>query len=214
MNYRVNSVLILAMSMLMLVGCEGSKSNSSTPSKTTSSASSYEGGENKMMESKASPSSSYEEGNVSSETKEIPIEAPKMVKMELKANYPTLTVYKSETCGCCNGWIEHMKASGFKVVAINSNEVEKIKREVGVPEGSYSCHTAKIGNYFIEGHIPADDVKRLLKESPKDVKGLVVPGMPVGSPGMEMGNTKDTYTTYAVNAEKLVRPFQEHKGNR
>lgn len=102
---------------------------------------------------------------------------------------PTIVVYKTELCGCCNGWVEHLQASGFKVDARNVTDLMSIKRDAGVPASNASCHTALVDGYVVEGHVPADVVKRMLTERP-EVAGIAVPGMPVGSPGMEGPNPK------------------------
>jgi len=95
-----------------------------------------------------------------------------------------VTVYKSPTCGCCKEWVKHLQANGFSVVAKDVPDVEPYKDAHGVPPMLASCHTARVNGYTIEGHVPAVDIKRLLKERPQ-VRGLAVPGMPAGSPGME-----------------------------
>lgn len=110
----------------------------------------------------------------------------------------TVTVYKSPTCGCCNAWVDHMREAGFTVNAIDTNDVDSIKRQHGVTRDLGSCHTALVGGYVLEGHVPASDVKRLLAERPK-VTGLAVPGMPMGSPGME-GMYRDKYDVVAFDA--------------
>ncbi len=102
-----------------------------------------------------------------------------------------IVVYKSPTCGCCSKWIDHMKANGFTVEAHNSPDMQPIKQQIGVPPNLQSCHTAVVDGYVIEGHVPADVVARILTEKPA-IKGLAVPGMPMGSPGME-GSRKDAY---------------------
>ena len=102
---------------------------------------------------------------------------------------PTVLVYKSPTCGCCNGWVEHMEAAGFAVDARNTTDLMTVKRDGGVPAQLSSCHTAIIDGYIVEGHIPAEQVKRLLAERPA-VAGIAVPGMPTGSPGMEGANAQ------------------------
>ncbi len=102
-----------------------------------------------------------------------------------------IVVYKSPTCGCCGKWISHMKANGFRVQEHNSHNMQPIKQQIGVPPSLQSCHTAVVDGYVIEGHVPADVVARMLKEKPA-IKGLAVPGMPMGSPGME-GSRKDAY---------------------
>lgn len=109
----------------------------------------------------------------------------------------TVTVYKSPTCGCCKAWMEHMEEAGFTVVAHDMNDVSPVKREHGVTGDLASCHTALVGGYVLEGHVPAADVKRLLAERPA-VAGLAVPGMPMGSPGME-GMYSDKYNVVAFD---------------
>jgi hypothetical protein len=99
---------------------------------------------------------------------------------------PKVVVYKDPDCGCCGAWVDHMKANGFSVTVHDVRDMTPHKRKLGVPERLGSCHTAVVDGYTIEGHVPAADVKRLLKERPK-AKGLAVPGMPQGSPGMETG---------------------------
>lgn len=115
------------------------------------------------------------------------------------AEESVITVYKSPTCGCCNSWITHLKDNGFKVNAIDSANMSLIKDQNGVPSGARSCHTAVINDYVIEGHVPAEDIKKLLKEK-RDVVGLAVPGMPMGSPGME-GNRVDKYSVYEFDTQ-------------
>ena len=100
------------------------------------------------------------------------------------APLPTVTVYKSPSCGCCGKWVEHMKANGFPVVIRDTENVAAHKARLGVPPAMGSCHTAEVGGYLVEGHVPAADVKRLLAEKPR-AKGLVSPGMPLSAPGMD-----------------------------
>ena len=99
---------------------------------------------------------------------------------------PKVVVYKDPECGCCGAWVDHMKANGFSVTVHDVRDMAPHKQKLGVPERLASCHTAVVDGYTIEGHVPASEVKRLLKERPK-AKGLAVPGMPQGSPGMETG---------------------------
>ena len=98
---------------------------------------------------------------------------------------PSVTVYKSPTCGCCTKWVDHMRANGFDVTATNVEDMAAVKQKYGVPDKVGSCHTSLVGGYVIEGHVPADIVKRLLAERPK-VAGLAVPGMPASAPGMDI----------------------------
>lgn len=121
---------------------------------------------------------------------------------------PKAMVYKTATCGCCSKWIEHLEASGFEVESKNVPNVTPVKRMNGVPMNLASCHTAIIGGYFVEGHVPAEDVKRLLADRP-DVVGLAVPDMPMGSPGME-GPKPEAYSVLAVNKDGSVEVFSRH----
>lgn len=100
-----------------------------------------------------------------------------------------VTVYKTATCGCCKLWVDHLQKAGFKVQTHDLEDLSPVKERMGVPASLASCHTAEVGGYFIEGHVPAQDVKRLLRERP-DARGLTVPGMPIGSPGMESPSGK------------------------
>ena len=93
-------------------------------------------------------------------------------------------VYKPTFCGCCASWVEHMRTAGFEVEVEETDELERVKSELGVPSELESCHTAEVEVYVIEGHVPADVIARLLTERP-EVRGIAVPGMPAGSPGME-----------------------------
>jgi len=110
-----------------------------------------------------------------------------------------VVVYKSATCGCCNSWIKHLQQNGFSTEAHNANNMQLVKNNMGVPPKLTSCHTAKVGGYVIEGHVPADVITRLLKEKPA-IKGVTVPGMPMGSPGME-GPRKDPYNVVSFDED-------------
>ena len=126
------------------------------------------------------------------------------------ANALRMIVHKSASCGCCGLWVDHMRAAGFAVEVRNTDDLNPIKERVGVPYAKGSCHTAEVGGYFIEGHVPADDVKRLLAEQP-DAKGLVLPGMPAGSPGMELPDgTTETYMVELVNRDGSLTGFARH----
>ncbi|MCG7392931.1 DUF411 domain-containing protein [Microvirga sp. ACRRW] len=106
---------------------------------------------------------------------------------------PKVVVTKDPSCGCCSGWVDHLRQAGFSADVIETSEINRIKVRLGVPQDLASCHTAEVGGYVLEGHVPADAIKRLLMEKPQ-AKGLAVPGMPVGSPGMEVeGVENDTY---------------------
>ena len=123
---------------------------------------------------------------------------------------PAVDVYKSPTCGCCSKWIEHMRESGFAVKATDLGDMTKVKAKYGVPDQVQSCHTAVVEGYVLEGHVPAADVRRLLKEKPA-IAGIAVPGMPVGSPGMEVPNMKgDLYNVIAFDKKGTTRVFAKH----
>lgn len=112
---------------------------------------------------------------------------------------PTVVVTKTPTCGCCRLWVHHMQRAGFPVEVRDVDNLGPIKQQVGVPYGMGSCHTAQVDGYFVEGHVPADDVKRLLRERPA-ARGLTVPGMPLGSPGMEVPSGEvDRYEVLLVD---------------
>jgi hypothetical protein len=126
-----------------------------------------------------------------------------------KAVSPLMVVHKSPSCGCCAAWIKHMELAGFRVEVVNEQKLDPIKRALGVPEHLGSCHSAKIDRYFIEGHVPAEDVKRLLAERPNAL-GLAVPRMPIGSPGMEQGNRRDPYDVLLVYRSGKTEVFAHH----
>ena len=110
-----------------------------------------------------------------------------------------INVYKSPSCGCCGAWVDHMRSAGFDVRVTELQDLEVLKARYGVPEDLQSCHTGVIDNYVIEGHVPAWDVSRLLTKHPEAI-GLSVPGMPVGSPGMEQGSHKEPYDVVLFTA--------------
>lgn len=123
---------------------------------------------------------------------------------------PLVVVHKSPSCGCCGLWVDHMRQAGFQVEVRDEDNVNPVKERVGVPYGKGSCHTAEVAGYFIEGHVPATDVKRLLAEKP-DAKGLVLPGMPMGSPGMEMPDGHaEPYTVELVRRDGTTAAFAAH----
>jgi hypothetical protein len=124
------------------------------------------------------------------------------------ATQPLLVVTKNASCGCCGLWVQHMRAAGFTVEVHDVDNLDPIKTRVGIPVGKGSCHTAEVGGYFIEGHVPAEDVRRLLAEKP-DARGLVLPGMQPGSPGMEMPDAPP-YTVELVRRDGSTVPFARH----
>jgi hypothetical protein len=129
----------------------------------------------------------------------------------ISAAGPNVDVVKTPTCGCCSKWVDHLKANGFTVTVRNVASTAEYRRLNGGPDALASCHTASVGGYIVEGHVPAADIHRLLKEKPK-AAGIAVPGMPMGSPGME-GSRKDTYSTLLFQRDGRTSVFQRHPGN-
>ena len=123
-----------------------------------------------------------------------------------------IVMHKSPGCGCCAVWAKHLQSHGFEVESIEDSEVYALKEKLGIPTAARSCHTARAGQYVFEGHVPASDIIRLLTEQPDDVKGLAVPGMPLGSPGMEHPNPQ-YYRTIALMEDGTLRVYAEHHPN-
>ena len=129
-----------------------------------------------------------------------------------EASSPSIEVWKSATCQCCGKWVTHLEVSGFavKTNAADNAALDTIKRAAGIGEKLDACHTAKIDGYFIEGHVPASDIKRLVAERP-DAIGLTVPGMPVGSPGMEQRDGKtEPYDVLLIKKDGTTEVFASH----
>ncbi|WP_100637846.1 DUF411 domain-containing protein [Marinobacter salexigens] len=121
----------------------------------------------------------------------------------------SIHVYKSPTCGCCTAWVDHMESNGFDVETTDTHDMNRVKFEAGISRNLASCHTAFVGDYVIEGHVPAADIHKLIADAPK-ARGLAVPGMPAGSPGMEMGDRKDHYQVLMFNDKGQTKVFAEH----
>ena len=133
---------------------------------------------------------------------------------ETESNYSgitEMTVYRSPSCGCCGVWVDHAKKHGFKIEDIKTEEMEALKQKHNVPAELASCHTTIIDGYVMEGHIPADDVKRFLAEKPDNLIGLAVPGMPIGTPGMEARDIKQPFQVLAFNDKGEVEVFREYQ---
>jgi hypothetical protein len=131
------------------------------------------------------------------------------IRRATAAEAPQLSVYKSPTCGCCSLWVDHMRKAGFVAKVHDVDNMSPVKERVGVPYSMGSCHTAEVGGYFVEGHVPAEQVLRLLKEKPK-AKGLTVPAMPVGSPGMEQGDIKQPYEVHLVHPDGTTSVYARY----
>ncbi|MCB1891385.1 MAG: DUF411 domain-containing protein [Rhodocyclaceae bacterium] len=121
---------------------------------------------------------------------------------------PEVVMHKDPNCGCCGKWAEHLEASGFKVKTVPERDMQAVKTRLGVPQRLGSCHTAKVGNYVIEGHVPAATIKRLLSEKPA-VRGLAAPGMPPASPGMDVPGNKDPYDVIAFDRAGKTRVYEQ-----
>ena len=122
-----------------------------------------------------------------------------------------IVVYKTPTCGCCINWVAHLRNSGLEVSVVNVSNTQPIRSRVGVPRKLGSCHTAVVGSYWVEGHVPVDLIKRLTVEKPEDIRGIAVPGMPVGSPGMEGPNPVE-YDVVAYNTEGNTVVYATRQG--
>jgi hypothetical protein len=122
---------------------------------------------------------------------------------------PEVQVFKSPSCGCCGAWVEHMKAAGFAVKVTEVNDTTAARKRLGMPDRYGSCHSATVGGYVLEGHVPATEVKRLLKAKPKAV-GLAVPGMPPSAPGMDTPGRKDPYQVLLVDASGSSKVFANY----
>lgn len=121
-----------------------------------------------------------------------------------------MVVYRTPTCGCCGAWIDHVRAAGFKVDARNVDNLDPVATRFGVPPAKRSCHTAEVAGYFIEGHVPAEDIDRLLAERP-DARGLAVTGMPVGAPGMEVPDGRiQPYVVELIARDGTSSVFARH----
>ena len=120
---------------------------------------------------------------------------------------PKVEVFKSASCGCCGGWVEHMRQNGFEVTTHDVDDVPAARKKLGMPDRLGSCHSAKVAGYAIEGHVPAADIRRLLKEKPKAI-GLAVPGMVPSSPGMD--GPKTAYDTLLVKRDGSTNVYASH----
>lgn len=128
---------------------------------------------------------------------------------EVAAKPVEMTVYRSPTCGCCGKWIEHMKKQGFVIKDIKREDMDALKLQLGIPAELQSCHTAQVGDYVVEGHVPAADVRKMLADKPA-LAGLAVPGMVSGSPGMEMGGRKEPFDVVGFDRAGKANPIKSY----
>jgi len=141
----------------------------------------------------------------------LPADARAGVRAGVRAgDAAKITVYKDPSCGCCTKWVDHLRASGLELTVRDRSDMDALKDSLGVPESLRSCHTAVAGKFVVEGHVPAADVKALLARPPKGIVGIAVPGMPAGSPGMEMPGRRDKYDVTAFFAGGKTSVFARH----
>lgn len=123
-----------------------------------------------------------------------------------------MTVYKSSSCGCCGDWVTHMEGAGFTVTVKETDDTDKIAKDLGVPTAGLSCHVGVVSGYIVEGHVPADAVQKVLREKPA-ILGLTVPGMPMSAPGMyRPGGPKEPYTIMAIDKAGKMSVYQKREG--
>ena len=120
-----------------------------------------------------------------------------------------ITVYRDPSCSCCGGWMEHLTTQGFQVRNVLTSDMGAVKQQYRVPNDLASCHTAVINGYVIEGHVPANDIKRLIAEK-LDVAGIAVPGMPIGTPGMESENVPDPFSVFSFDQQGKAKTFNQY----
>ncbi len=130
-------------------------------------------------------------------------------KQTVLADDLNIMVYRDPSCSCCEGWVENLTRHGFAPGNVSTSNMAAVKQQYHVPEALASCHTAVIDGYVIEGHVPVDDIKRLLAEKP-NVLGIAVPGMPIGTPGMESGDKKDPFTVFSFDAQGNKQVFNQY----
>ena len=139
---------------------------------------------------------------------------PAWARTGTKAEPPLVEIWKSPTCGCCGEWIKHLQANGFATTTHLVPDTAPVRRRVGFDEKHGSCHTALVGGYALEGHVPAREIKRLLKEKPAAVVGIAVPGMPLGAPGMDLpsyGGRKMPYDVVLVKRDGTSSVYQSYR---
>lgn len=138
------------------------------------------------------------------------VAVPAVTAVRMMAAAPKIQVYKTPTCGCCANWVKHLQANGFEVAVKEVQDTGEYRRQYGVPEKLLSCHTGVVEGYALEGHVPASEIHRLLKERPK-AKGLSVPGMPMGSPGME-GSVTQAFSVILFDSEGHTSVYKSYPG--
>ncbi|HEX7036717.1 MAG TPA: DUF411 domain-containing protein [Pseudomonadales bacterium] len=137
--------------------------------------------------------------------------APAPGREAAAASEVEITVHKTPWCGCCGNWVEHLRDHGLSVKVVEHDDLTALRASLGVPPALASCHTAEAGSYRIEGHVPAREIRRLLLERPEGVRGLAVPGMPLGSPGMEAGGRRQPYDVIAFGENGERHVYQSYR---
>ena len=188
-------LLVLGVVMLLGTGCTSGSAESSS------------------AESNGSVSSSNAQSS-NAQSSDTPSDEAAASENTAMADLPEVTVYKSAACNCCAKWVDHMKQSGFSVKTLDMPNVRSIKDKLGVPRQLRSCHTAYVGGEVVEGHVPASVVKQYLKADSARAQGLAVPGMPVGSPGMEVeGRPAQPYQVIAFRGDGRVSIYSRQNGS-
>ena len=181
---------------LTLAGCsadERQQASASSQGQTPTTSSSQD-----AVESRAPAGTTESDDQAVAVTDEAPVSSAAAVPAD---DLPEISVYKTPNCGCCSKWVDHLEENGFTVATYDMHNVTPRKDRLGVPQQLRSCHTATVGGYVVEGHVPADEIKRMLTDEPA-ISGLAVPGMPVGSPGMEIeGRPAESYIVAAFGPD-------------
>ena len=138
-------------------------------------------------------------------------QASNLSSAQLAANELNITVYRTPTCGCCEGWVEHLQQHNFNVTDMvkPEAEIQAIRQKYNLPRALTSCHTAEINGYLVEGHVPVEDVQKLIAKKP-DITGIAVPGMPIGTPGMEMGDRKESFEVIGFKKRNQMDVFNSY----
>jgi hypothetical protein len=136
-------------------------------------------------------------------------EAASAMPKAMSEAVPEIMVYRDPSCSCCGGWMEHLETQGFEATNMPTPDVDDLKQQYGIPDDLTSCHTAIVDGYVVEGHVPAEEIKRLLAERP-NVAGIAVPGMPVGTPGMESGDERESFTVFSFDEQGNTEVFNHY----
>ena len=143
----------------------------------------------------------------------LPLVLAVLGSLRVRAADNEITVYKTPACGCCSKWVDHLKENGFQVTVQDVESIAEYSRRHGVPDAARSCHIGVVGGYAIEGHVPAAEIQRLLKERPQ-AKGIAVPGMPIGSPGMDFpGGPPGRYSVVMIGEDGKTSVYQQYPRN-